>query len=417
MKLLSIETSCDETAVSLLAGEGNEERATFTVLGNALLSQIDIHREFGGVFPAVAKREHAKNLVPLLASALEEAELMRESLQPLDAGARERIATTLEREPGLADAFFAFIESVEKPPIDAIAVTHGPGLAPALWVGVNFAKALSIAWDIPVAGVNHLEGHILSSLVTSEGDRTYAIRDIELPLLALLISGGHTELVLMKDWLSYEKIGQTRDDAVGEAFDKVARMLDLPYPGGPEVGKLAARARAASSRSVLDEDSSQVLPHRGPSSMKDGREEFILPRPMLNSDDLDFSFSGLKTAVLYLLKERGEVSEAEKERLARAFEDAVADVLLKKTATALESTGSRTLAIGGGVSANEYLREVFVKSIAERHDGVRLCIPSVELTGDNAIMIGIAGFYRAARGDFIPLETLIADGNRSLAEA
>lgn len=415
MKLLSIETSCDETAVSLLACEGDEQDATFTVIGNALLSQIDIHREFGGVFPAVAKREHAKNLVPLLAAALEEAELMHESAQPLDPEKHERIALILEREPGLADAFFAFIESVERPALDAIAVTHGPGLAPALWVGVNFAKALSIAWDIPVAGVNHMEGHILSSLVTSEGERTYAIRNIELPLLALLISGGHTELVLMKEWLSYEKIGQTRDDAVGEAFDKVARMLDLPYPGGPEVGKLAARARSNSSRSVLDEDFNQVLPHQGRTLVRNGQQEIILPRPMINSNDLDFSFSGLKTAVLYLIKERGEVSQIEKEQLARAFEDAAADVLLKKTGTALQETGSRTLAIGGGVSANEHLREEFKKAIAENHEGVRLCIPSIELTGDNAIMIGIAGFYRASRGDFIPLDTLIADGNLSLA--
>ncbi len=386
MKILAIETSCDETAVAILTATGTEDSATFTVLGNALLSQIDIHKEYGGVFPAVAKREHAKNLVPLLGNALEEAELLREDTQAIPDEKKDALAKLLEREPGLSDAFLAFIQETEKPEIDVIAVTHGPGLEPALWVGVNFAKALSLAWDIPIVPINHMEGHFLAALAQTEGD-SIVIRDAALPVLGLLISGGHTELVLMKEWLSYEKLGSTRDDAVGEAFDKVARMMDLPYPGGPEISKLAER----------DREDTKTNP-------------FSLPRPMIDSNDLDFSFSGLKTAVLYLLKET-TLDETGKEQLARAFEDAVLDVLWKKTSDALARTGARTLIIGGGVSANLHIQREFTSRTAEYPD-VELRIPARELTTDNAVMIGVAGFYRALRKEFA--SDFKADGNLAL---
>ena len=386
MKILAIETSCDETAVAILTATGTEDSATFTILGNALLSQIDIHKEYGGVFPAVAKREHAKNLVPLLGNALEEAELLREDTQAIPDEKKDALAKLLEREPGLSDAFLSFIQETEKPEIEAIAVTHGPGLEPALWVGVNFAKALSLAWDIPIVPINHMEGHFLAALAQAEGD-SIVIRDAALPVLGLLISGGHTELVLMKDWLSYEKLGATRDDAVGEAFDKVARMMDLPYPGGPEISKLAER----------DREDTRTNP-------------FTLPRPMIDSNDLDFSFSGLKTAVLYLLKET-TLDDTGKEQLARAFEDAVSDVLWKKTSEALARTGARTLIIGGGVSANVHIQREFTNRIAEYPD-VELRIPARELTTDNAVMIGVAGFYRALRKEFA--SDFKADGNLAL---
>lgn len=388
MRILAIETSCDETAVSILEATGTESSATFRVLGNALLSQIDLHREFGGVFPMLAKRAHAKNLVPLLADALAEAELLEENTQALPHDLSETLAALLAREPELVDALLAFLAETERPNIDAIAVTHGPGLEPALWVGVNFARALSIVWNIPVVGINHMEGHILSSLLTQDEDGTYHIQDIALPLLALLISGGHTELVLMKEWLSYERIGQTRDDAVGEAYDKVARMLALPYPGGPEVSRLAEK----------DREDSRTNP-------------FSFPRPMLDAPNLDFSFSGLKTSVLYTLKKHEALSDTEKEQVARAFEDAVSDVLVGKTLRALDQTDAQTLAIGGGVSANVHLRRAFTEAIEAP---VSLRIPSRHLTGDNAIMIGIAGFYRAQRGQYADIETLHADGNLSL---
>ena len=256
MKILAIETSCDETAIAILDCNGDEKAAQFAVLGNALLSQIDIHKEYGGVFPALAKREHAKNLVPILESALEEAELLNEDTQAIPDETRAKIAEILAREPGLFETFFEFVSECEPPDIDAIAVTAGPGLEPALWVGINFAKALALVWNKQLVAVNHMEGHILAALARQEAPSTkreepnkfkiekLKIENVEIPLLALLISGGHTELVLMKTWLEYELIGQTRDDAVGEAFDKVARMLSLPYPGGPELSRLAEQARA-----------------------------------------------------------------------------------------------------------------------------------------------------------------------------
>lgn len=391
MKLLAIETSCDETAIAILDCGGDENAAHFTVLGNALLSQIELHREFGGVFPALAKREHAKNLVPLLEAALSEAELLREDTQSIPDELRTRIATILEREPDLTEKFFASLLEMEIPDIDAIAVTAGPGLEPALWVGVNFAKALSILWDKPLIAANHMEGHTLSALLTESSDRSYELKDVQLPLLALLISGGHTELVAADAWREYKLVGQTRDDAVGEAFDKVARMLGLPYPGGPEVSKLAEK----------DREDERTNPYK-------------LPRPMIDSNDCDFSFSGLKTSVLYLTKDK-EFSEIEKEQMARAFEDAASDVLYAKTSKALLETGAKTLAIGGGVSANAHIRRVFRERLPHDHPEVSLFIPSTFLTGDNAIMIGIAGFYSWLRKDFADLETLVANGNRSLA--
>ncbi|MDB5265737.1 MAG: hypothetical protein JWM39_450 [Parcubacteria group bacterium] len=391
MKLLAIETSCDETAIAILECEGDENAARFTILGNALLSQIEIHREFGGVFPAVAKREHAKNLVPILEAALEEAEMLREDRQTFAEGLPERIAKLLEREPDLDEAFLASVSEMEVPDIDAIAVTAGPGLEPALWVGVNFAKALSIIWDKPLIAVNHMEGHTLSALLTEAGERTYELKDVQMPLLALLISGGHTELDAANVWREYQLIGQTRDDAVGEAFDKVARMLGLPYPGGPEVSKLAER----------DREDSRTNPYK-------------LPRPMIDTNDCDFSFSGLKTSVLYLTKGK-ELTELEKEQLARAFEDAASDVLYAKASKALAQTGALTLAIGGGVSANAHIRRVFRERLPQDHPEVSLFIPSAFLTGDNAIMIAIAGFYSWLRKDFADIDELKANGNLSLS--
>jgi len=390
MKILAIETSCDETAISILECTGDEHAATFNVLGNALLSQIDIHREFGGVFPAVAKREHAKNLVPVLAASLEEAELLHEDRQVLPDDIRTEIGTLLTREPELAEALFAFLDEAEVPDIDAIAVTHGPGLEPALWVGVNLARALAMVWKKPLIGVNHMEGHLLSALTTPNEDGTFEIRDVTLPVLGLLISGGHTELVSMDEWLSYRLIGQTKDDAVGEAFDKVARMLALPYPGGPEISKLAEAARLRGN---------ETLP--------------TLPRPMMRDTTCDFSFSGLKTAVLYMVKDR-VLSAIEKEELAHAFEDAVSDVLFLKASRALQETSAKTLVLGGGGSANTHIRRVFTEKIAIEHPDVSLRIPEARFTTDNAIMIAIAGYYRALKKEYTRPDEMRANGNLSL---
>ncbi|MDB5190246.1 MAG: hypothetical protein JWN49_572 [Parcubacteria group bacterium] len=391
MKILAIETSCDETAVAVLecvGGVGNAAR--FTVLGNALLSQIELHREYGGVYPALAKREHAKNLVPLLESALSEAEMLREDTQSMDSSVHDAITLALEREPGLTEIFLASVSEMEIPDIDAIAVTAGPGLEPALWVGVNFARALAIAWNKPLVAVNHLEGHIISAIAKEE-DGNLLVEHPKLPLLALGIAGGHTDLVVMDDWLSYTTIGGTLDDSVGEAFDKVARMLGLPYPGGPQISRLAEIARKTG-----------------------GENPFTLPRPMIRSGTNDFSFSGLKTAVLYLLKKNPEISDIDKQYVALEFEDSATEVLWSKTDSALKDTGAKTLVVSGGVSANIHIRRVFEEKIKAEHPDVTLLIPPNNLATDNAVMIGLAGYYHFLKGEFADIDTLRANGNLKL---
>ena len=285
MKILSIETSCDETAISILEAEGDfgdvtpnlkksstnfskfwlqlwkkfssyldnfhifsyvshkifgnypkdfskngvENPVKFKILANNLISQIEIHKEYGGVFPALAKREHSKNLIPILRKTLSESNLSHRSPTPVNQKGNE-IKKILEREPELLKLFMEYIPTIEIPDIEAIAVTQGPGLEPALWVGINFAKALSLVWDKPLIPVNHMEGHLLASLAIK--NEKLKIKNsggkINFPAIGLLISGGHTELIYMSKFRSYEKIGQTRDDAVGEAFNKVARMMDIP---------------------------------------------------------------------------------------------------------------------------------------------------------------------------------------------
>jgi len=389
MKILAIETSCDETAIAFVEAVGDEHAATFSILGNGLVSQIEVHKPYGGVFPALAKREHARNLVPVLAEACNG--MVSVPMSP-SGDCKEQVQEVLAREEGLADALFEYIETRGLPAIDVISVTSGPGLEPALWVGVNFAKALSLLSGAPIVSAHHMEGHILSALAKNRGEKELVIEQVELPVLALLISGGHTELQCMRTWLSYERIGKTRDDAVGEAFDKVARILGLPYPGGPEVSRLAEERRTTGTPT-----------------------EVSLPRPMLDSGTCDFSFAGLKTAVLYLAKDR-DVSDEEKARIAEEFENAVAEGLVKKTLRALEDTDAQTVVLGGGVSANTHIRRVFTQKIQEQYPGVSLRIPSPSLTTDNAVMIALAGFYRAAKKEFADPTTLTAIGTRPLGE-
>lgn len=398
MKILSIETSCDETAISILEAEGvfgdENNPPKFKILANNLISQIDLHKKYGGVFPALAKREHSKNLIPLLAKTLTEARLgnpITKDIWHSECQIMGKVEKILEREPELLKLFLTYLPTIEIPPIDIIVVTQGPGLEPALWVGINFAKALSLVWNKPLLPINHMEGHLLASLVKSETKfHSSEIKEVNFPAIALLISGGHTELILIKDWMNYKKIGQTLDDAVGEAFDKTARMLDLPYPGGPEISKLAQISRT------------QIW---GGSTSKSGEVEppqIKLPRPMINTDDFNFSFSGLKTAVLYLvknLKEKNNWSELPleiKQMIAQEFEDAVVEVLLKKSQKALEKFGAQTLILGGGVVANSQIRQTF-QSLENPNSTLKVLLPETEFSTDNALMIGIAGYFRYLR--------------------
>ena len=347
MRILAIETSCDETGLALVEGTKTGGSFTFTVLKSELLSQAMLHSPYGGVYPNLAKREHIKNL-PVLYAKFKD------------------------------DAF------------DAIAVTRGPGLEPALWTGIEFAKKLAAEKNIPLIPANHMEGHLISSLV--KGGK---LEDVKLPVLALLISGGHTEFVLMKDWFSYEIVGQTLDDAVGEAFDKVARMLSLPYPGGPEISKLAEYAR----QNNLHSDTK-------------------LPRPMIDTKNSDVSFSGLKTAVLYALRDKGGIQKLDGDAIAsfaREFEDAATEVLVHKTRRALEETGAQTFVTGGGVAANTHIRESLQNLIKEKFNEVEMRLPELNITGDNAIMIAEAALARALSGiNDATGEEVVAKGNLSI---
>ncbi len=392
MILLAIETSCDETAIAVVKRlRGKSIR--FEVLSHKILSQIDLHAQYGGVFPALAKREHSKAITQLVAECLQEADLLveRTNTYHIPNGERKKLDTLLEREPEMRTAISVLFEGVQKPLIDAIAVTQGPGLEPALWVGINAALALHMVWDIPVYPINHMEGHIIAGLVSVMSE-VYEVSDIDFPAIALLISGGHTELVYVPKLRSYKVIGKTRDDAIGEAFDKVARMLDLKYPGGPEISRLAEHAR------------------------KEGlvvNEELRLPRPMLHSGDLNFSFSGLKTAVLTRIKKIPTLDDKAKRMIALEFENAVTDVLVAKVRQAMYETSARTLIVGGGVSANSHIRFA-LKHLAEQ-EGFSLFIPNRNLSTDNGLMIAATGLVHLAH-DETPKVKLVANGSWSVQD-
>lgn len=383
MKILSIETSCDETGVSLVEAKGGLKDPSFKVISDLTISQIKLHKKYGGVFPNLAKREHSRNLVPILKKVLEQGFGISNSQFPISKQIQEKIEKILEREPELLKQFLEFIPKIKRPNIDRIAVTYGPGLEPALWVGINFAKALSLIWEIPIIPANHMEGHMTSVLIPKENKK------VKFPALALLISGGHTELVLIKKWGDYKIIGRTRDDAVGECFDKTARMIGLPYPGGPEISKLAEKARIKKSIKKID-----------------------LPKPMINSPDLDFSFSGLKTSVLYYLRDNPIKNNSDKESLAKALEETITEVLISKTEKAIKKYKAKTLIIAGGVSANKFIRKSFEEKLDKE---IQIFIPSIYLSTDNGLMIASAGYISELSKRKYPKE-IKAQGNLSLGK-
>lgn len=395
MRILAIETSCDETAIAIIDAETSEAGSTtgstsvFHVLANVTLSQIALHREYGGVFPMLAKREHARTLVPILTQALGEAGLRNEKMSRhvIEHPLREEFREMLDREPELFSQMMAHVPDLGIPRIDAIAVTTGPGLEPALWVGLNFARALALLWKLPLISINHMEGHLLAAALIPADDardgRVIQLAPIAFPAIALLVSGGHTEIVRADGWGSYDVIGQTRDDAVGEAFDKAARLLGLPYPGGPEIAKLAKEGTPGT---------------------------YPLPRPMLRSDDYDFSFSGLKTAVRYLVRDLGTISETQRADIAREFEDACVEVLVSKTIRAARDTAAQTILLGGGVSANTRLREALAR--LAKNDGIPFFAPERDLSTDNALMIAISAYLR--RDETADLKSLRAHGTLPL---
>lgn len=328
MKILAFESSCDETSCAVIE---NGRR----ILSDVISSQVPIHKKFGGVVPEIASRHHIEDVLPVAEEALSEAGCTWNDM-------------------------------------DAIAVTQGPGLVGALLVGVAAAKAAAWALDKPLIAVNHMEGHIFANLLQYP--------DLEPPFLALVVSGGHTMLVVVRDYNTFELLGQTRDDAAGEAFDKIARVMGYPYPGGPHIDRLAG----------------------------EGNPDAIhFPMAMAKEHNFDFSFSGLKSAVInYLHTADMKKQPVVKEDVAASFQKAVVDVLVTKAMAALKKTGLKTIVLAGGVAANSGLRKALTEACGEA--GVRLCRPDTVLCTDNGAMIGCRAYYMAQAGDFAPM-TLNAD--------
>jgi len=323
MKILAIETSCDETAIALLA----ESKGFLTLKKNKVYSQIELHKKYGGVVPELAARKHVETIIPMLQDVLGNDKLKN---------------------------------------LDYLAVTAGPGLITSLLIGLNTAKALAFALDKPLVPVNHIAGHVYSNWLTS---KKLQIGKKIFPALNLVVSGGHTELLLMKDHYKFVRVGQTVDDAVGEAYDKVAKLLGLGYPGGPIVSKLAAQG---------DPD------------------RFDLPRPMLHKNNFDFSFAGLKTAVLYTLHKIKKVTPEDVADICAGFQAAVIEVLVKKTFAAADKYRVKSVLLSGGVSANSVLREAMQSQAADKQ--VDFYYPSLEYTTDNAAMISAAAYYLLKSG-------------------
>jgi len=362
MIILGIETTCDETAASIM----EVRNGGLFIMSNVVSSQVKLHAKWGGVVPNLAAREHLKNIIPVIKESLEEAKIA-----PKD--------------------------------IDLISVANGPGLIPALLIGVNAAKTLSYVWKKPLIGVHHIEGHIYANFVGKnrksppKADQPLAEK-IKFPILCLVVSGGHTQLVIMKNHLDYKIIGETLDDAAGEAFDKVARILNLGYPGGPSVAAYANKIKNQKSPPKADQPLAEKIKIKEEKILNTKYKilDTTFPRPMINSNNFNFSFSGLKTAVLYetkkhpkLLKNKHYVAE-----VCHEFQQSVCDVLISKTIKAAKKYNPKTIMLAGGVSANLELRFQLGKAIKITLPGVDYRTPEMKYCVDNGAMIAAAGFYR-----------------------
>lgn len=343
MIILGIETSCDETAASVIYGGGDNIK----ILANIVSSQIEIHQKYGGVVPEIAGREHILNILPVINEAIEKSKIKK---------------------------------------IDAIAITIGPGLSSSLMVGVETAKTLAFAWKIPIIAINHIEGHIYANFI----DRSKS--QIKFPVLILTVSGGHTMLILMTGHGKYRLLGETQDDAAGEAFDKAAQLLEIGYPGGPAI--------SAEAEKFLNKKLMINLLKLNKPKIINLKSKIILPRPMLHNKDFNFSFSGLKTALLYAIQKDKKWKEKISEYCVE-FQQAIVDVLIVKTIKAAKMLNCKTIMLSGGVSANKELRNQIETVIKTELINVKLIIPKFEYCTDNAAMIATAGYFRAKRKKFI----------------
>jgi len=379
MKILAIETSCDDTGIAILEAKGIKNPA-FCILANVVSSQVKLHRKYGGVYPSLAKREHQKNLIPVLKKTLEESNFLKSKVNPPAGGQSLKLKTLkeiLEREEYLFKQLKNFLLKYEKPKVDVIAVTIGPGLEPCLWAGVNFAKALGFWWNLKIIPINHIEAHIMVNFIdqSQKSIRRLADKSQKLfPAISLVVSGGHTQLAVMKNFGEYRIIGETRDDAAGECFDKTARILGLGYPGGPVISTEASKLQTTNNKLHIK-----------------------LPRPMINSKDYDFSFSGLKTAVLYDFKTRSSKTKKSKKyirEMAKEIQQSAVDVLIKKTLRATKDFRAKSIILGGGVTANKELREQLSKKIEKELPNVIFLKPLIQFCTDNAAMVAASAYFK-----------------------
>ena len=343
MIILAIETSCDDTCIALLETKGQKLK----IRNNIISSQVKIHAKYGGIYPFLAKREHQKNLPLVFKKAIKGINVAQ-----IDASTSSASILNNSRR------------------IDLITVTKGPGLEPCLWTGINFAKKLAEEIKKPLIPVNHIEAHILVNFIGSNFQNLF-------PAICLVVSGGHTQLILMKEIGKYKILGETRDDAAGECFDKTARILGLGYPGGPAIEKIAAKYPA-------------------PEQVRCGAGKIHLPRPMIYQKNYDFSFSGLKTAVLYNFKNHAiKIRKSKKyiQEMCREIQQAIIDVLLSKTLKAAKKYKTKAIILGGGVTANKELRKQFKEKIKKEIPYSKFCIPEAKYCTDNAVMVGITAFY------------------------
>jgi len=393
MLILAIETSCDDTCIAIVKARrgryrhGKTQQMQFRVLSSLISSQVKIHRKYGGVYPALAKREHQKNLIPLLIQSLKQSKLLKTSSQisgPPQKNLNKKfqiLQKILNNEKDPFEELKKFFIKYKKPKIDAIAVTVGPGLEPCLWVGVNFAKALAFWWKKPIVPINHIEAHILTNWLDLSISADKKNLHELFPAICLAVSGGHTELILMRHLGKYKILGETRDDAAGECLDKIARILKMTYPGGPAIAKQAQQWKTKYLRET-------------------NKFKIKLPRPMIHQKNYDFSFSGLKTAALYTFKNQPQKIKKSKKYLTRiCFEvqQAIIDVLIHKTLKSLKDFKAKSIILGGGVAANKELRKQFRSNLKSQRLKVKILFPPRDLCTDNAVMVGISGLINWAK--------------------
>lgn len=369
MKILGLDTSCDDTSIALIDAKGTGHFLDARILANEISSQTKLHKKWGGVFPSLAKREHQKNLVPVMMEVLKKSKMLSKKTIKISKNQEEEITRFFGHDPVLGKKTITFLKKYGKPEIDAIAVTQGPGLEPCLWTGINFANALSLFWQIPLLAVNHIEAHICASWLEKNNRER-----IQFPALALIASGGHTQIIHIDNIGKYQIVGETRDDAAGECFDKVARILNLGYPGGAAMEKIA--------------------------KSHEPKIKISLPRPMIKNQGFDFSFSGLKTAVFYdFLKKDDKMKKSRDYRNAVAIEaqNAIIDVLVDKTVRASKNFKVKTVIMGGGVSANDLLKAKMRQALEKENPGCQLIFPVPKFSTDNGAMVALSALLNPQR--------------------